>query len=38
MSQEYLRCMSDIIWDKSGTKRDHQEPKGVPGYGVTVHM
>ena len=29
---------NQVSWDKSGTKRDHQEPKGDPGYGMTVHM
>ena len=29
---------NQVSWDKSGTKRDLQEPKGDPGYGVTVHM
>ena len=27
-----------ITRDKSGTKRDLQEPNGCPGYGVMVHM
>ena len=29
---------NQVTRDKSGTKRDLQEPNGDPGYGVTVHM
>ena len=29
---------NQVTRDKSGTKRDLQEPYGDPGYGVTVHI
>ena len=29
---------NQVTRDKSGTKRDLQEPNGDPGYGVTVHI
>ena len=32
------RGKNRITRDKSGTKRDLQEPNGDPGYSVTVHI